>query len=195
MINIKRRPLIFLPCLLRNVLGAIIVEFALILPLIILLIYGMVELSQLIQANNKISQTAAYLGDNITKYAQTAADISNLYNAAYDTLLPFDVQRGSIIVTCFAKTATGMPIYWQINRNGTAIPGQASKVGTVGNNADPALFNQLPLKVGDSMIVVEVYYKYDPYLGGDFSPVTSTILYNRIFFRPRSSNLIYFTVS
>ncbi len=151
----------------REARGLAAVEFALILPVMIALLFGMAELSRAIFCRTAISQIASTVADLIAQENSVdAGDFTNVYNAANVILYPYypDVssQKPTIRITSViydAKKADGMSgtVDWTCNQpgSGTLSPATLSKGGNVS-------FGKPLLSSGGSVLMVEVAYNYSP---------------------------------
>jgi Flp pilus assembly pilin Flp len=138
----------------RNRTGVAAVEFALIAPLMVLLLFGVVEVSELLNTNRRVENTAASIADVVARDTIVDDDdIDDLW-AAIDPLMypeaagPMKVRVTSVLIT----SATEAEVGWSKGHNGFA------------GLAKGAAFS-LPagLMVPDtSIIVAEVSYAYTP---------------------------------
>jgi len=163
----------------RDTGGIAAVEFAMLLPLMLALWLGAVELSQGIAADRKATlatRTIADLVSQVTTVNNT--DMTNSLNAASAVMAPFSV--GNLKVTVSSVTIDGngkATIAWSDTLNGTA----RAKGSTV---TLPAALN-VP---NTSLIWSEVQYAYKPTIG---YIVSGTInLKDQIFMRPRLSDSV-----
>jgi len=160
----------------RKKQGNVMIEFALILPLVFLLSAGVFELVMFTLLNNKLARTAAVFGDAITRDNIKKSEITGLLNTG-----------GSIAVTQVYNSGLStdpskMVISWQVPINGAT-----SRLGTAGSYP-----NNMPnnLKVLNDMAVVvtEVFYQYKPIIFTGF--ISNKTLYHTSVFVPRVGSMI-----
>jgi Flp pilus assembly protein TadG len=156
--------------------GVSAVEFALLAPVMITLYFGCVEISDGVSADRKVSLTAAALA-NLTAQATTisAADMTNILNAASAIIAPYNANNLAITVTCMNidanKKATVM---WSKTQNGVARTPGSTYTFDASTSA---------LDVQGQLILSEASYAYTPIVG---MVITGTItLSDRMFMAPR----------
>jgi Flp pilus assembly protein TadG len=100
--------------------GAAAVEFALIIPTIMLLYYGMVEGTQAMLAKRRAGYLTTAVGDLVTQKAQvSAADVDGIFAASTAVLKPFPTDDIAIRVTSIQMDETGKPIKVWTRAQGT----------------------------------------------------------------------------
>lgn len=130
--------------------GAAAVEFALILPILIVLYLGSVELTNALTANRKMSQVASTVGDLVTQYRNLdAATLNDIFTASEAIMTPYTDSGLTISIAGIAVDADGVATtdWSRTNAGGTA----------------DALVNEVPasLKSPDSyLIVAKTEYSY-----------------------------------
>ena len=102
----------------RDRRGSAAVEFALIIPVVMLLYYGMVETTQALLANRRVSVIATAVGDLTAQATQLKkAQIDDIFNISAAALKPFPVEDLGIRIVSIETTAAGVPqIRWQQQR-------------------------------------------------------------------------------
>lgn len=156
--------------------GVSAVEFALLLPLMVTLYLGVVEISQGISADRKVTMTARSVADLVSQASNMSnSDMTNSLNAATAVMAPFPDTNLKVTVTSIAIDANGKAtVKWSDTKNGTA----RAKGSTV----------TLPtaLVVADSSLIwSEVEYSYKPTIGYLVSGTLT--LKDTIYMRPRLS--------
>jgi Flp pilus assembly protein TadG len=149
--------------------GVQAIEFALILPVLIILLFGVFEFGRYIialQKANKLAHTVSNLAAQ-----QTHINCGNLQEIFSDRvtaniLNPFDFKMGNgdgIMISAVNNTGGNQRIVFQA-RVGT----QGPDVPVIGAQGGAANFAALPggytLQQDEGVIVVEVTYRYDPIL-------------------------------
>jgi Flp pilus assembly protein TadG len=159
--------------------GVSAVEFAMLLPLMLALYLGAVEVSQGIGADRKVTLTARTIADLVSQVSSVNnADMTNSLNAAAAVMAPFPVGNLKVTVSSVTIDSQGKAtIAWSDTLNGTKRP--------VGSTvALPAA-----LVVPDSSLIwSEVQYSYTPTIG---YVVSGTLqLKDHIYMRPRLSDKV-----
>ena len=156
--------------------GVSAVEFALLLPLMLTLYLGAVEVSQGIGADRKVTLTARTIGDLVSQVASIGnSDMTNAFNASSAVMAPFPVSNLKVTVTSVLVDAAGKAtVDWSDTVNGTAL----AKGATV---TLPAALNV----ANTSLIWSEVQYSYKPVIGYVISGTLT--LHDQIYMRPRLS--------
>ncbi|MGI4850868.1 MAG: TadE/TadG family type IV pilus assembly protein [Janthinobacterium lividum] len=171
----------------RSTKGSVLVEFALIVPVMVLLFVGIFELSNYILLNNKLVRAAGVIGDMITRQNMTRSLLVNNLKTANDVLKPFDFNKyGSIVSTQVQNIGmttdpTKMIISWQQNYNGGI-----SLLGAIGN-IPKNLPGDVSVIKDQTIIVTEIFYQYKPLVFESFFPTKT--LYRASVFVPRSGSM------
>jgi Flp pilus assembly protein TadG len=159
--------------------GVSAVEFALLLPLMLSLYLGAVELSQGIAADRKVTLTARTISDLVSQVSNiNNADMTNALNAASAVIAPFKIGNLKVTVSSISIDANSKAtIAWSDSLNGTArAVGSTITLPTALNVANT------------SLIWSEVQYAYTPTIG---YIVTNTLtLKDQIYMRPRLSTSV-----
>ena len=164
--------------------GVSAVEFAMLLPLMLSLYLGAVEVSQGIGADRKVTLTARTVADLVSQ-AQSVNnnDMTNSLNAASAVMSPYSVSNLKVVVSSVKINAQGVAtVDWSDTLNGTA----RAKDSTV---TLPTALN-IP---NTSLIWSEVQYTYTPVVGHFITGSLS--LKDQIYMRPRMSDTVARTAS
>jgi Flp pilus assembly protein TadG len=163
----------------RDQRGVSAVEFAMLLPLMITLYLGVVEISQAVGVDRKVTLTTRTVADLASQVTSiSSADMTNLLAASSSVITPYNAAPLKVTVSQVYVDANGTAkINWSATLNGT----KRAKDSTV---TLPAALN-----VKDSYLIwSEVAYTYTPAIG---YVVTGTLnLSDQIFMRPRLSNSV-----
>ena len=156
--------------------GVSAVEFAMLLPLMLSLYLGSVEVSQGIGADRKVTLTARTICDLVSQVSSIGnSDMTNAFNASSAVMAPFPVSNLKVTVTSVLVDAAGKAtVDWSDTVNGTAL----AKGATV---TLPAALNV----ANTSLIWSEVQYSYKPVIGYVISGTLT--LHDQIYMRPRLS--------
>lgn len=160
--------------------GVSAVEFALILPVMLLLYLGGVEVSQAVSADRKITLVTRTVADLTSRYSQVSdTDVNNILNAGAAIMEPFSSAPLQVTVTCLTIDSSGKAtVYWSRTMGGSPL----HKVGDV-------VSLQSPLNAPNtSMIWSEVQYGYKPAIGYVISGTLD--LKDSMYMRPRLSDTV-----
>jgi Flp pilus assembly protein TadG len=152
-------------------------EFAIVVPFLLLLYVGGVELADGMAINLKVSATAHSVTGMVTQNTSlSTAQMQNILTGATAIMAPYPVTSGSnsllsVTVSEISSDANGnLTLQWSQSYNGTSFgPGRTNLAnltvptslnGTVGNANNPNNQNDQV-----SFIVGEVSYAYTPNLG------------------------------
>jgi Flp pilus assembly protein TadG len=156
--------------------GLAALEFALILPLMVALYLGGVEISDALTIKRKVTNVSSSLGDLVTQAKVIDnKDMSNIFDAAASIITPYNESKLRIKVSGVAIDSKGRAtVAWSDARNDTPLA--KNSVVTL-----PAGVNQ-----NDSFIVTtEVHYDYQPTFG--YVLTGSFDLTDQFYLRPRLS--------
>lgn len=163
--------------------GAAAVEFALILPLMLLLYLGSIELSDVIAVDRRVTTIAGTVGDLVARSdgGITTATLNDYFDAAEMIMIPYNSSGLIQVVTCVYVNAAGVTsVLWSRQDGG----------GTAHTAGQPY---PLPTAITDIardtyVIVSETTFPYRPLLG---MVITNTInLYRENFHLPRYGEMI-----
>ncbi len=165
--------------------GNVLVEFAVAMPVLLLLVLGSVEMGRYILLNQKLHNAAATMADLTARFETlSAAQVDNLFAATGQLVNPFDLDtNGRVIVSGVSAAVPNDPrVFWQ--RSGGGSYSATSQVGAVGGTA--AVDTGLPVRVGETVIVAEIFYHYEPFL---LSLVDESVMWRIAYVRPRLGTL------
>jgi hypothetical protein len=163
--------------------GAALIEFALILPVLIILGFYGTEVAYMSMANMQVGQIASSVADNASRLGQTdnsavaptvtQTDVNSVMTGAMiqGEGIKFEANGRVILSSLERDSKTGRQyIHWQRCRGSLKV---ASRYG----KADPKLTGTRIYGMGDPLITaisgsavmyVEVYYTYQPLFGSMF---------------------------
>ncbi|HEY7242720.1 MAG TPA: TadE/TadG family type IV pilus assembly protein [Xanthobacteraceae bacterium] len=163
----------------RDASGISAVEFAMLLPLMLLLYLGAVEVSQAVGVDRKVTLTSRALADLASQVSSIpSSDMSNILNASSAVIAPYDPSKLKVTVSEVSIDANNnATIAWSCTLGGSAH--------AVGSSVSlPAALNV----ANTSLIWGEAAYTYTPAIG---YVVTGTLnLSDQIYMRPRLSDSI-----
>ncbi len=163
--------------------GAAAVEFALVLPIMLLVYVGTLEASTLITMDRKVQSVAGAVGDLVARADEriTASQMQDLFRAASGIMTPYSPTQVRQVVTAVDVAADGTTtVVWTRQYFNNTY--SATTPHTVGRPFP------LPAEMADisrdrMVIAAEAYYTYTPLLGIVIDvPIN---LYRSNFFMPR----------
>jgi Flp pilus assembly protein TadG len=160
----------------RQESGLAAVEFALILPILVMLWIGGVEVTQALSVDRRLNNLASAIGDLVARSKiVTYSDVDAIFDIAPGALFPFSVTGLQMRITAVNMDSSGdAKVAWSRAEGITTYPDNQAM-----NSVVPAL-----LRVPDTQIIVaEVYHTYRPAVG--YVITGSVVLDDRMFFVPR----------
>jgi len=157
--------------------GVSAIEFALILPVMITIYLGSVDVTQILTADRKVTNVASSLADLVAQSTQiTDSEVQNVFNAAMAIMDPLPTDQLSVVVTSVVMDENeDVVVDWSEATNASAY-GQGQGITLPVGIIEP----------GSSIIMAEVNYTYS-------SPVVSLVaggpieLSDKFYLRPRRS--------
>lgn len=156
--------------------GMAAVEFALVAPFMITLFFGLVEVCNILDAQQKVTSVASTAAD-LTGQATTVktTDIADIFAASSAIMTPFSNANTTIVLSSVTGTGIknkGIVLWSQVYGHGATARAVNSNVVIGTNVADgslaPSMDGLLPTTCSSagqcSVILAEVYYNYtSPY--------------------------------
>ena len=175
----------------RDNRGVAAIEFALLLPMLITLLIGCLEVTFKIWSTQKAEKLAVTLSDVIAQSkAVTNSDLASLIGAVDKIMDPFafGANEGKIIISSvyIAQGEEDAMVNWQCSFPSSGGFTAVSELGAKDTVAD--MPDGFTLVEKDNVIVTEVFYKYTPLAPGLL--LDESIVYRRAFFKPRLGTLI-----
>lgn len=153
-------------------------EAALILPILLTMMLGMVELTTYVEATRKVVSAAQTVADLVAQEtATTDSDLDVIRLAAQSILAPLDTQSGKLKITIasvgFDDDDGSTFVLWDDEDAGApaVVPSDANGLGSP----------------GESVVAVSISYQYDSPFG---FMLTSNTLEENAFARPRITRRI-----
>ena len=107
----------------RNKQGLAAVEFAFVLPILLSMLLGLVELSQALLLRTDVTNMSATAADLIAEESSVSStDLTNVFNALNAMVFPFDSTPSTITITSVIDGGTGNTpkVAWSCTKSGTA---------------------------------------------------------------------------
>jgi Flp pilus assembly protein TadG len=163
----------------RNEQAAAVVEFALLLPVLLVLYTGAIELLDDITVNRKVGLTSQTITNIVSQYTTISAStqLPDVFAASSAVMMPYG-GKVTIIVSCLSIDAKGKAtVSWSQSVNGTArVTGSTLTI--------PAAL-AVP---NTSLVLGEASYQYTPFL--DFIHLGALTFSATNYISPRSSTAI-----
>jgi Flp pilus assembly protein TadG len=160
--------------------GVSAVEFAILVPLMLTMYLGGVEVSQAVSADRKTTLVSHTVGDLVAQASNvSSADVTNVLNAGAAVAYPFSASNLKVTVTsvCIDANGTTATVAWSRTQNGTARSGVVT-----------SLIPSALMVAKTSLIWGEATYAYKPTVGWT---ITGTLnLSDKFFLRPRLSSSV-----
>lgn len=163
----------------RDKRGVSAVEFALVLPLMMTLYLGGVEVSQAITASRKVTLVSRTVSDLVSQVSSISnASMTDILSASSAIVSPFSTNDLKVTVSCVTIDANGnATITWSDTLNGTAH--------AVGATVTLPAALDVP---STTLIWSEAEYDYKPTIG---YVITGTLpLKDQMYMRPRLSDTV-----
>lgn len=172
----------------RDERGVAAIEFALVLPIMALILLGCFEVPRFVMIYQKMARTSAGVADLVAQADDplTTNQINDIFTAGGIMMQPYDVSANGVIIVSSINnpSGSGVTITWQ-RRNGTVAT--ASKFGAQGANPTGKIPADLTPASNEEVLTAEVYFNY--------TPIFKTYIYNgsqlyiASYTRPRNHNL------
>lgn len=188
-----------------NNTGIAAVEFALILPLMMITYLSVAEVSLVLSADTKIISVARASSDLTAQLSTIAdADINSVFDTAGPLMSPFAANTVKIAISSVlfftnpgGSTLDPIPMVdWSVTKNG-ASKRLCPPLTVVDNNtpASPTVVARGETANGKTIIIADVSYAYTPMFGARVVPGGAITLKQTTFMRPRYIPQIPFTGS
>jgi len=166
---------------LRDEQGSSLIELALCLPMMLVLVFGLIDFSQIIFDNEVMS--------GITRQG---SDLASRGTSLTDTVSALGTQgaamnigtQGRIIVTEINNNNAGHPQIYDQRESPTGIAATSVTASWVQNPARMPSNAKAVLNAGQSLYVTEVFYSYSPMtpVGGFLKTSLASTLYEAAYF-------------
>ncbi|MBV1836460.1 pilus assembly protein [Acetobacter estunensis] len=167
--------------------GAAAIEFALLLPVLVMMLVGGITLEDAVIVSRKVTAAARTLANVTTQYTTMAeSDVSLVLSASKLVLEPYSTTPAGMVVSELSVTSAGTGTVVWSRASGTATARATGSTVTVPTDSSTASTSYL--------IYAEVSYAYVPSLASAFMSKNLT-LSEKLFMVPRRSTSIPLTSS
>lgn len=167
---------------LKDERGVTAIEFALVLPVVLLVLLGCFEVPRYVLIVQKISRTSSGVADLVAQSDEPLMrkQLIDIFAAGKIMMQPYDVvAKGKIYVTTINNTTGTAALGWTKNNGGTGPGSNITSIASIPAAIRPALNEQV--------IAVEVFFTYQPVLSTLI--YSGSTLYRVSYTRPRNKNL------
>jgi len=163
----------------RDDSGMAAIEMAFIFPAMIIMLIGLVDVTDGMSANRKVTITANTLGDLVSQEpgTTTQANLSGIFTAAIETMVPYDGSAVGLEIFTFRKVGANAPeLEWQYLQGTScgAAPGVTADMTDL-------------MAQGNDLIISRTCYNFSYILGTLFTGNTSFKMTDEMTLRPRKS--------
>ncbi len=170
--------------------GVSAVEFALILPLMLVIYAGCGEVTTALVLDRKVSRAASTISDLVAQQTSiSTAQMNNIFDAATAILEPYDASVAKVVVVVVNVTSSGQTVAWSRARHDTAATANAAPPAGLAVHTDIAT-------AGDQVVVGRVTYAYTSPFANIMKSITGSTVYNLkhlFYLKPRQGTTIAFT--
>jgi Flp pilus assembly protein TadG len=167
--------------------GVVVTELALILPLLLIILAGIVEVSNYVLLNMKAQHTVVSLGDLTTRSSTISADtVADVYTAIEEIMAPYPTStRSKVIISALsideASTVTDPIIIWQCTSPSAGVSA-GSALGEYSESVD-FTSETITMREGETLVVTEFFYNYEPLVFQNV--IKKGLIRKKAYFRPR----------
>ena len=144
----------------RSSKGAIAVEFAFTFPVLLIMLFGMIEVEQLVTTQHRMANAGASVDDVIGRLTSlTTASETNIFAAAGDIMGSTATTTPNLRVSQIIYTNTGTPKYEWSDVQGSVFTAYARCAKSVLPQLSSA--NAPSVAVGQRVLVTEIQYTWN----------------------------------
>ncbi|NDE90431.1 MAG: pilus assembly protein [Alphaproteobacteria bacterium] len=169
---------------LKDTRGVAAIELAIVLPLLMTLFLGVVEISNFVLVNQRTEKMAYTISDVVSQGETiTTAELDNILAATSEIMKPFPFNTlGHVIITAVHRNVNDTPkVAWQYEGGGTLHD-------THSHFGGPGFGSPLPqgfiLNERETVIITEIYYNHENLVTTMFNG-SNPQLYKFAFYKPR----------
>lgn len=168
----------------RDEKGVAAIEFAMVVPVMVMLFVGAVEFSQAITVDRRVTQVASSTADLIARTkSTTTTEVASVMEIITELMKPYattPLKLTILNVYSDPNDATMTKVCWSYNHNGGS--------GSYSNGQTYTLPTGV-VQAGESVVVAEVTYAYTPILFNYFIKTTTNFT-ETFYLKPRLSSSI-----
>jgi Flp pilus assembly protein TadG len=165
-----------------DVRGVAAIEMAFIFPVMLVIYFGLVDVTNLLSANRRVTLTSSTIADLVTQASGTVtnADLEGFFNAASPIMDPFSADQMGLELFAYELDGdNNAQLMWEKRNGGTSC------------GASPSATTEMVslMQAGTGLILARVCYTWEPIAGKVIGsdPVT---VEDQMVLRPRQSSTI-----
>lgn len=144
---------------LRQLKGQSVLELAIILPVLVLLMLGLVDLSRAIQAYNIIANMSRE-GANLALRASSSS-AQQIMNSLANTAQPLAMSSKGMMYITEVRGVTRESSVVPVINSSIGWKNRTTPSSTVNDASVARILKDIELRNGDTVYIFEVFYKYD----------------------------------
>ncbi len=164
--------------------GVAAIEFAMVVPLMVMMFVGAVEFSQAITVDRRVSQVASSTADLVARSKSlTSSEMSGIMDIIDELVKPYDhtlLKLTVLNVIAAPDDVNNTTVCWSYSHNGGTGSYPKDSTYTLPTGV---------VEAGDSVIVTEVEYNYTPLIF-DYFIKTTKKLEEKFYLKPRLSSYV-----
>lgn len=207
----------FLKSILRDVRGVSAIEFAFIAPILIVLYFGMAEVTSALMAARKSSHAVSTVGNLVAQTPQlSTSTMANMFQGADDVMTPYPTSGALLKLRAFSvsvRSDNSMKVDWACVPNGqsdqtltlltvnqTIVSSSGAPAAVTGLSSSQVTAIQTLLTgssmVGQSVVVSQGIYTFNSVVTSFLNSIASYIapatmtFSNTSYFKPRQSAIV-----
>lgn len=142
--------------------GSVAIESAIILPVLVLIFLGMVEMSQAFTVKRRVQNVANSTADLVAQsQTVTTSDLNDIASIGAQLMLPFSSTGLTLTITSVAEdTQSKVTVQWSCSWSSLSSSANCTATGAAYTGLPSGLLNP-----GQSVIIGRVAYPYTPSIG------------------------------
>ncbi len=171
--------------------GGVMIEFAFIMPLLVLVMLAGVDIVRFAMLQQKLTRAATTSADLVAQYqTMSATQLDQLLLAIEHVIDPFPFgASGQVIVSSISRATAAAPVLVSWQQFGPGGISVTSNFGVTGGNA--TLPTGFIVNAGENVIAAEVFYDFEPLMFSTLVPARR--VEHQAMFRPRFGALTTLT--
>jgi Flp pilus assembly protein TadG len=131
--------------------GVAAAEFAIILPVLILIMFGTAEIGNALLVDRKVTRATQVIADLVAQQdSVTTTQLDDILQAADEIMRPFPATSEIVLTSVIRDTGeTATKVDWSVTKRGTAY-----------TKNDPYTLPSIELDAGTGVIVAEISFAY-----------------------------------
>jgi hypothetical protein len=167
--------------------GAILVEMAFAVPIVLVMILGCFDTGRYILLHQKLDRAASTMADLVSRPTSiSSAEITKMFTAAQELMDPYDLSQNGLVIITSVSQASGdsARIDWQ-EEGGGGLSASSDLGDSAGDLA--SLPSGFTMRDGENVIFAEVFYDHEPMFLGDI--LGSGVIWHTAVRKPRRGDL------